>query len=47
VQEVERALGLRVISVVTLETMLRYLEGKKDMRRYLDAINTYRRTYGT
>jgi hypothetical protein len=27
--------------------MLRYLEGKKDMRQYLDAINAYRRTYGT
>jgi orotate phosphoribosyltransferase len=47
VQEVKHTLGLRVISVVTLETMLRYLEGKKDMRQYLDAINAYRRTYGT
>lgn len=47
VQEVERALGLRVIKVITLETMLHYLEGNKNTRQYLDAINAYRRTYGT
>ena len=47
VQEVETTLGLRVISIVALETLLDYLDGKDGARRYLDAINTYRRTYGT
>lgn len=47
VQEVENTLGLRVISIVTLETLLNYLDGKNDARRYLDAINAYRREYGT
>jgi len=47
VQEVETSLGLRVISIVALETLLDYLDGKNGARRYLDAINAYRRTYGT
>jgi orotate phosphoribosyltransferase len=47
VQEVETTLGLRVISIVALETLLDYLDGKDDGRRYLDAINAYRRAYGT
>lgn len=47
VQEVENTLGLRVVSVVALETLLSYLDGKNGSRRYLDAINAYRRTYGT
>src|SRR3989304_5919825 len=47
VQEVETALGLRVISIVALETLLNYLDGKDGARRYLDAINAYRRTHRT
>ncbi|MHB8535372.1 MAG: orotate phosphoribosyltransferase [Sulfuricaulis sp.] len=47
VQEVQDALGLRVISVVALETLLKYLEGSNGARRYLEAINAYRRSYGT
>ena len=47
VQEVETTLGLRVISIVALETLLDYLDGKDGGRSYLDAINAYRRTYGT
>ena len=47
VQEVEMTLDLRVISIVALETLLNYLDGKNGGRRYLDAINAYRRTYGT
>jgi orotate phosphoribosyltransferase len=47
VQEVETTLGLRVISIVALETLLDYLDGKDGTRRYLDAINAYRRSYGT
>ena len=47
VQEVENTLRLRVISIVALETLLNYLDGKDGSRRYLDAINAYRRAYGT
>jgi orotate phosphoribosyltransferase len=47
VQEVENTLGLRVVSIVALETLLNYLDGKDGARRYLDAINAYRRAYGT
>lgn len=46
VQEVENALGLRVISIVKLETLLNYLEAKDGAQRYLSAITSYRRTYG-
>ncbi len=47
VQEVEDKLGLRVISIVALDTLLKYLDSKDGARRYLDAINAYRRAYGT
>lgn len=47
VQEVENTLGLRVISIVKLETLLNYLEAKDGAQRYLDAITAYRRAYGT
>jgi orotate phosphoribosyltransferase len=47
VQEVEQELGLRVISIASLQTLLTYLEQKDGGRRYLDAINAYRRQYGT
>lgn len=47
VQEVENTLGLRVISIVKLETLLNYLEARDGAQRYLDAISTYRRAYGT
>ncbi len=47
VQEVESVLGLRVVSIVKLETLLNYLDGKDGARRYLDAINAYRDVYGT
>ncbi len=47
VQEVEQQFGLRVISIASLQTLLTYLEQKDGGRRYLDAINAYRREYGT
>jgi len=46
VQEVVEGLGLRVISIVTLADLLEYLDGKENARRYLDAINAYKRAYG-
>ena len=47
VQEVESTLRLRVVSIVALETLLRYLDGKDGARRYIDAIDAYRQRYGT
>jgi orotate phosphoribosyltransferase len=47
VQEVEKAHGLRVISIAGLSDLLSYLEDKEGGRRYLEAINIYRRQYGT
>ncbi len=48
VQEVEQKLGLRVVSIATLETLLAYLQGRGDgSRAYVTAIDSYRRQYGT
>lgn len=47
VQEVESAFGIRVVSIAGLSDLMSYLEGKDGGRRYLDAINAYRRQYGT
>jgi orotate phosphoribosyltransferase len=47
VQEVESTYGIRVVSIAALSDLLKYLEGKDGGRRYLDAINAYRRRYGT
>ncbi|UCH52696.1 MAG: orotate phosphoribosyltransferase [Pseudomonadota bacterium] len=46
VQEVERELGLRVISIASLDTLLTYLDQKDGGRRYIETINNYRRQYG-
>lgn len=48
VQDVEQTLGLRVVSIVTLETLLAYLHSQGDgTRRHVQAIDAYRRRYGT
>jgi len=48
VQEVEHKLGLKVVSIATLETLLTYLQGKGDgSRTYVTAIDSYRHRYGT
>jgi orotate phosphoribosyltransferase len=47
VQEVEKEFGLKVISIVNVDTLLIYLDGKDDAQRYRDAIDAYRRKYGT
>lgn len=47
VQEIERELGLRVVNIVNLETLLRYLDTKDGGQRYLAAISAYRKQYGT
>jgi orotate phosphoribosyltransferase len=48
VQEVEQKLGLKAVSIATLEILLAYLQGKGDgSRPYVTAIDSYRRRYGT
>lgn len=47
VQEVEATYGMRVASIVTLDILLRYLSERGDSRRHMDAIDAYRRRYGT
>ncbi len=48
VQEVEQTLGLRVASIANLETLLAYLHDQgESTRRYVQAIDAYRRQYGT
>lgn len=46
VQEVEREFGLRVVSVVDLDTLLAYLKQKEDLQEHLQAIGAYRERYG-
>ncbi len=47
VQEVEQELGLRVVSIVTLDTLLAYLAEQGDGARiHRDAIAAYREQYG-
>ncbi len=48
VQEVEQNMGLKVVSIVNLETLLAYLHGKGDgSQAYVSAIGAYRTRYGT
>ena len=46
VAEVEATHGLRVTSVVTLDTLVHYLETKGEHPEHLQAIADYRRAYG-
>jgi len=47
IQEVERDYGMPVISIVTLNDLVEYLEEKGDMTSELSAIKDYRARYGT
>ena len=46
VQETEQRHSIKVISIVTLDNVIEYLEGQKAMETNLDRINEYRRLYG-
>jgi orotate phosphoribosyltransferase len=46
VGEVEERYGLRVASIVTLETLITYLADRHESRAHLEAIRAYRVTYG-
>ncbi|BAU50094.1 orotate phosphoribosyltransferase [Sulfurifustis variabilis] len=47
VQEVEKDLGLRVVSIADLDTLLSWLAQKDGVEEHLEAISAYRRQYGT
>lgn len=47
IQEVERDYGMPVISIVTLDDLIEYLEEKGDMEAQVSAIREYRAQYGT
>lgn len=47
IQEVERDYGMPVISIVTLNDLVEYLEEKGDMATELSAIKDYRARFGT
>lgn len=46
IQEVEQALGIKVISIACLDTLIRYLEEKPGMAAELKSIRTYQVKYG-
>jgi orotate phosphoribosyltransferase len=46
VQEVEQDQGVRVVSIVNLDTLFAYLQLSEDVAGHLQAIEAYRREYG-
>ena len=46
VQETEQQYRIKVISIVTLDNVIEYLEDRKDMQTNLDRIKDYRNLYG-
>lgn len=46
IQEVEKIFGLRVVSIVTLEDLMTFLQDRPDMASQLDAVRAYRDQYG-
>ena len=46
IQEIEQELGLRVISIVSLENLVEFLEQDADMKLELQRVRAYRDAYG-
>jgi orotate phosphoribosyltransferase len=46
IQEIERELGLRVISIIGLEDLVEFLENSADMNDELQRLRAYRETHG-
>jgi len=46
IQEVERDFGTRVISIIGLNDLINYLQGKPELAEHLDAVTAYRAQYG-
>ena len=47
IQEIERQMGLRVVSIITLDHLVRYLEARGGRDTDLGRIHAYRAQYGT
>ncbi|MFN2857921.1 orotate phosphoribosyltransferase, partial [Escherichia coli] len=45
-QEAERAFGMPVVSIVTLEQVLEYLAEDAELKKHLPAVEAYRAQYG-
>ncbi|EGM76927.1 orotate phosphoribosyltransferase [Rheinheimera sp. A13L] len=46
IQEVERDFGTQVISIICLNDLINYLQGKPELAQYLEAVSAYRAQYG-
>jgi orotate phosphoribosyltransferase len=46
IQEVERDFGTKVVSIVGLNDLINYLQGKPELAEHLDAVTAYRAEYG-
>ena len=46
IQEVERDFGTKVVSIVGLNDLISYLEGKPELAEHLDAVRAYRAQFG-
>ena len=46
IQEVERDFDTKVVSIVTLNDLINYLQDKPEMAKHLANVNAYRDTYG-
>lgn len=46
IQEVERDFGTKVVSIIGLNDLINYLQGKPELAAHLDAVTSYRAEYG-
>jgi orotate phosphoribosyltransferase len=46
IQEVERDFGTKVVSIIGLNDLINYLQGKPELAEHLDAVTAYRSQYG-
>lgn len=46
IQEVERDFGTKVVSIIGLNDLINYLQGKPELAQHLDAVSAYRAEYG-
>ncbi len=46
IQEVERDFGTKVVSIIGLNDLINYLQGKPELAAHLDAVTAYRAEYG-
>lgn len=46
IQEVERDFGTKVVSIIGLNDLINYLQGKPELVQHLEAVSAYRAQYG-